>query len=150
MTPFSERLIANVKVYQYHRARPGPWHKLMRRLARAKHAVWSLITQSDIAIQAKLGERLKLPHPNGVIIHEDAVVGDDCMVMQQVTIGMIGEGEVPTVGNDVYIGAGAKIIGKVIIGDGARVGANAVVTKDVPAGYTAVGIPARMVRKAVD
>ena len=65
--------------------------------------------------------------------------------MQQVTIGMIGDGEVPTIGNGVYIGAGAKIIGKVSVGDGARIGANAVVTKDVPSGYTAVGVPARLV-----
>ncbi|WP_308515766.1 hypothetical protein [Sphingomonas flavescens] len=65
--------------------------------------------------------------------------------MQQVTIGMIGEGEVPSIGNGVYIGAGAKIIGKVHVGDGARIGANAVVTKDVPPGHTAIGVPAKII-----
>jgi serine O-acetyltransferase len=108
---------------------------------------WSIITQSDIEHRAKFGERLMLPHPNGVVIHEDAVIGDDCMIMQQVTIGMIGEGEVPTLGNGIYVGAGAKIIGKVKVGDGARIGANAVVTQDVPAGWTAVGVPARLVKR---
>jgi serine O-acetyltransferase len=69
------------------------------------------------------------------------------MIMQQVTIGMIGDGEVPMIGNGVYIGAGAKIIGKVTVGDGARIGANAVVTEDVPANCTAVGVPARVISR---
>ena len=60
---------------------------------------------------------------------------------------MIGEGQVPRLGNNIYVGAGAKIIGKVTIGDGARIGANAVVTKDVPPGCTAVGVPAKIIRR---
>ena len=120
----------------------------MRKVARARHTFWSILTQSDIAPEAKLGKNLMLPHPNGIVIHEDAVVGDDCMIMQQVTIGMIGDGEVPIIGNKVYIGAGAKIIGKVHIGDGARIGANAVVTKNVPAGCTAVGVPAKIMEQS--
>ena len=109
---------------------------------------WSIITQSDIGLEARLGSRLMLPHPNGVVIHEDASIGDDCMIMQQVTVGMIGDGEVPTIGNQVYIGAGAKIIGKLVIGDGARIGANAVVLSDVPPNCTAVGIPARIIEQS--
>ena len=93
---------------------------------------------------------MMLPHPNGVVIHEDAVIGDDCMIMQQVTIGMIGTGQVPRIGNGVYIGAGAKIIGKVEVGDGARIGANAVVVDDVPAGCTAVGVRARVIKKSAE
>ena len=88
-----------------------------------------------------------LPHPNGVIIHEDAIIGDDCMIMQQVTVGMIGEDQVPRIGKRVYIGAGAKIIGKVNVGDDSRIGANAVVTKDVPPFCTAVGVPARVIER---
>ena len=121
---------------------------MMRKAASCRHLFWSLITQSDIDPRATLGARLKLPHPNGVVIHEDAVVGDDCMIMQQVTIGMIGDGEVPVLGAGIYVGAGAKIIGKVMVGDGARIGANAVVTHDVPSGFTAVGVPARLVERA--
>jgi serine O-acetyltransferase len=145
MIGFSYRLLASIHAFQYHRARRGPWHALMRKVARARCLFWSVITQSDIEPRATLGRRLMIPHPNGVVIHEDAVVGDDCMIMQQVTIGMIGDGEVPTLGNNIYVGAGAKIIGKLTVGDGARIGANAVVTKDVPAGCTAVGVPARLI-----
>ena len=150
MTGSSGRLLTSIKAYQYHRARAGPWHALMRKAARARHLFWSIITQSDIHPQASLGHNLMLPHPNGVVIHEDVAIGDDCMIMQQVTVGMIGEGQVPTIGNRVYVGAGAKIIGKVVVGDDARIGANAVVTKDVPAFCTAVGVPARLIQRRSD
>lgn len=145
MNPFSKYLLRSINSFQYHRARTGPWHKLMRRIARIRHMFWSIITQSDIDPNAKLGSGLMLPHPNGVVIHDEAIVGDDGMIMQQVTIGMIGGGEVPIVGNNVYMGAGAKIIGRLKIGDGARIGANAVVLGDVPPGSTAIGIPARLI-----
>lgn len=141
----SYRLLASIEAFQLHRARRGPWHAMMRKVARARHLFWSIVTQSDIEPRTTFGKRLMLPHPNGVVIHEDAVIGDDCMIMQQVTIGMIGDGEVPTIGNRVYIGAGAKIIGKLSVGDGARIGANAVVVEDVPPGCTAVGVPARLI-----
>ena len=146
MISSSQRLLASIEAFQRHHGRGGIWHRLMRKAAKARYLLWSIITQSDIEPRARLGKRLMIPHPNGVVIHEDAVIGDDCMIMQQVTIGMIGDGEVPTLGNGVYVGAGAKIIGKVHVGDGARVGANAVVTKDVPAGCTAVGVPATIRR----
>ena len=145
MIASSARLLASIEAFQHHRARSGPWHSLLRKIARARHSFWSFITHSDIEPRATLGRRLMLPHPNGVVIHEEVIVGNDCMIMQQVTIGMIGEGEVPTIGNRVYIGAGAKIIGKVSVGDGARIGANAVVTQDVPDNCTAVGVPAKII-----
>jgi serine O-acetyltransferase len=148
MNPFSSRLLASIRAYQYHRDRAGPWHRLMRRVARIRHTFWSIVTQSDVDLQATLGSGLMLPHPNGVVIHGEARIGDDCMIMQQVTVGMIDEGEVPVIGNRVYIGAGAKIIGKLKVGDGARIGANAVVVNDVPSNATAVGIPARIIRRA--
>jgi serine O-acetyltransferase len=110
--------------------------------------LWSIVTQSDIGLEATIGGGLILPHPNGVVIHEDARIGEDCMIMQQVTVGMIGDGDVPTIGNRVYIGAGAKIIGKVVVGDGARIGANAVVVSDVPSNCTAVGVPAKIILPA--
>jgi serine O-acetyltransferase len=148
MNPFSSRLLASIRAYQYHRDRSGPWHILMRRIARIRHILWSVVTQSDVDLQATLGKGLMLPHPNGVVIHGEARIGDDCMIMQQVTVGMIDESEVPVIGNRVYIGAGAKIIGKLTVGDGARIGANAVVVNDVPSNATAVGIPARIIRRA--
>ena len=145
MNPFINRLLGSIAAVRYHGARGGPWHSLMRKIARLRYMFWSIVTQSDIDPRAMLGSGLKLPHPNGVVIHEDAVIGNDCMIMQQVTIGMIGDGEVPKLGDNIYVGAGAKIIGRVVIGDGARIGANAVVVRDVPAGATAVGIPAAIV-----
>jgi serine O-acetyltransferase len=145
MTSFTRRLLASGEAYRHYRSQSGLVYKMLRRLARLRHVGWSFLTHSDISPHAKLGQRLQLPHPNGIVIHEDAVVGDDCMIMQQVTIGMIGDGEVPVIGNGVYVGAGAKIIGKVHVGDGARIGANAVVTKDVPPGHTAIGVPAKII-----
>jgi len=147
MIGFSQKLLGSIRDYQHHDGRRGPWHKLMRKFAKARHLFWSILTQSDIRPEASLGRNLMLPHPNGVVIHEDSVIGDDCMIMQQVTIGMIGEDQVPKIGNRVYIGAGAKIIGKVSVGDDSRIGANAVVTKDVPPFCTAVGVPARIIKR---
>jgi serine O-acetyltransferase len=144
---FSRQLLASIRAYQRHVGRPGLAHVLLRKYARARHVFWSVVTASDIDPRVRLGANLRLPHPNGVIFHEHARVGDDCMIMQQVTLGMIGDGEVPVIGNRVYIGAGAKVIGRVHVGDGARIGAMAVVLEDVPAGCTAVGIPARIIRR---
>ena len=86
-----------------------------------------------------------LPHPNGVVIAPDANIGINCIIFQQVTIGT-ADGGYPTIGNNVLIGAGAKILGPVKIGDGAKIGANAVVLRDVPAGCAAAGVPARVIR----
>lgn len=122
-------------------------HKVLRWLARAKHFFFSMLTSSDIDIHARLGEGLQLPHPTGVVIHEDAVIGKNCMIMQQVTIGQLSRDGAPTIGDSVYIGAGAKILGPIKIGDRARIGANAVVLTDVPSDSTAVGIPARVMRR---
>lgn len=86
-------------------------------------------------------EDVRMPHPYGVVIHSQAVVGRRVTIMQQVTIGSKNRAEsvAPIIGNDVYIGAGARIMGDVRIGDGAVIGANAVVTRDIPAGATVVG-----------
>lgn len=142
---FDRALLSSIRDYQRHAGRPELVHVALRKYARARHLFWSIVTASDIDPRVLLGANLRLPHPNGVIFHEDARVGDDCMIMQQVTLGMIGHGEVPVIGNRVYIGAGAKVLGRVRVGDGARIGAMAVVLEDVPAGCTAVGIPARIV-----
>lgn len=85
-----------------------------------------------------------LPHPNGVVIHPRANVGPNCLIFQQVTVGNGDGADVPKIGGHVDIGAGAKLLGGIIVGDHARIGANAVVLQDVPEGATAVGIPARI------
>jgi serine O-acetyltransferase len=99
-------------------------------------------------LNCQLGGGLLIPHPNGIVIHPDATIGVNCLIHQQVTIGVAGNRGVPRIGGHVDIGAGAKILGGVVIGDHAKIGANAVVTRDVPAGATAVGIPARIVERA--
>ena len=89
-------------------------------------------------------------HQHGIVVHGATVVGDDCIIRQGVTLGirrMYGLDEAPVLGNGVTVGAGAKILGRVRIGDGADVGANAVVLEDVPEGGLAVGVPAQVVRR---
>ena len=145
----SESLISSILMYQRYRDRPGFLAAILRKTARLKHRFWSVMTASDIHQSATLGYGLRLPHPTGVVIHEDAVIGPDCMLMQQVTIGQMAGPGAPVIGANVYVGAGAKILGPVIIGDGVRVGANAVVLDDLPSHCTAVGVPARVVRNRV-
>jgi serine O-acetyltransferase len=90
---------------------------------------------------------LRIPHPNGIVIHPKVDIGPNCLIFQQVTLGHAGG--TPRIGGHVDIGAGAKVLGPITVGDHARIGANAVVLTDVPAGATAVGIPARIIpRKA--
>jgi serine O-acetyltransferase len=115
------------------------WHVLA-------HRFWSVVTGADIPLTCQLGGGLLLPHPNGVVIHPEASIGPNCLIFQQVTIGSGGKNAgLPVIGGHVDIGAGAKILGGIRIGDDAKIGANAVVLCDVPAGMTAVGIPARVI-----
>jgi serine O-acetyltransferase len=86
-----------------------------------------------------------MPHPNGIVIHSDAVIGPNCLIFQQVTIGSRDDSGAPRIGGHVDIGAGAKILGAIAIGHHAKIGANAVVLSDVPEGATAVGIPAKVI-----
>ena len=109
-----------------------------------RHRFWSVVTGADIPINCQLGGGLLIPHPNGIVIHPDAQVGPNCLIFQQVTIGA-AHGGVPRIAGHVDIGAGAKVLGSIIVGEHAQIGANAVVLNDVPAGATAVGIPARLV-----
>ena len=97
--------------------------------------------------ETKIGKDLHLIHSGNIQIHPRSVIGDRCGIQQDVTLGTnMEKSDLPTIGNDVYIGAGAKILGGVTIGDGARIGANSLVIADVPAGATAIGVPARIMR----
>lgn len=103
-----------------------------------------------IGVSAEIGRRLTIEHSGAIVIHGNAQIGDDCIIRQGVTIGnrkMDDPLSAPVIGHRVNIGAGAKILGRVHIGDDAEIGANAVVIHDVPAGATAVGVPARVVRQ---
>lgn len=88
---------------------------------------------------AKIGGGLRLPHNMGIVISGSAVIGNNCEIFHQVTIGVDKTGRAPKIGNNVFIGAGAKIIGNIVVGNNVKVGANAVVTKNVPDGVTVVG-----------
>jgi serine O-acetyltransferase len=94
-----------------------------------------------------IGRRLYIDHGHGCVIGETAIVGDDCMLYHGATLGGVdfrAGRRHPKLGNHILIGTGAKLLGAIVIGDNARVGANAVVTKDVPANHTATGIPAKI------
>lgn len=139
----SKALIASIRDYQ--RASGGnPIAFFRRKWAVARHRFWSAVTGADVPLNARIGGGLMLPHPNGVVIHPSCEIGPNCMIFQQVTLGT-GAGGIPRIGGHVDIGAGAKILGGVTIGNHARIGANAVVLCDVPAGATAIGVPARIV-----
>ena len=122
----------------------GPFSVLYRTLYRGVRNIYGI----ELPYSARVGRRVVIEHQHGIIIHGDAVIGDDCILRHGVTIGnrtMDRPRDAPRLGNGVNVGAGAKILGAVVIGDGAQIGANAVVNCDVPANATAVGIPARIV-----
>ncbi len=124
------------------------WRRRLRLLARFSSHLARWLTGIEIHPAAKLGRRLVIDHGMGVVIGETAEVGDDCYFYHQVTLGVartMGGKRHPTVGNNVIIGAGAKVLGPITVGDNARIGSNAVVLDPVPGDTTVVGIPARPV-----
>jgi serine O-acetyltransferase len=133
----------------WHRNVTHPlWGAGMRWLARWL-AHWSRwLTGIEIHPGATIGRRVFIDHGMGIVIGETAVIGDDCTLYHGVTLGGTSWNKGkrhPTLGKNVVIGAGAKVLGPIVMGDGAKIGSNAVVVRDVPPGATAVGIPARLV-----
>ena len=109
------------------------------------------LTGIEIHPGAEIGEGLFIDHGSGVVIGETAIIGDNCTLYQGVTLGGTGKEtgkRHPTLGDGVMVGAGAKLLGNFTVGDGAKIAAGAVVLGDVPAEATAVGIPARVVRRS--
>jgi serine O-acetyltransferase len=133
-----------------HRLSHGLWKRQMRWLARFISQFSRWLTGIEIHPGAQIGTGVFIDHGMGVVIGETAEVGDGCTIYQGVTLGGTslakGAKRHPTLGRDVVVGAGAKVLGGFVVGDGAAIGSNAVVTKPVPAGATAVGIPARIIQ----
>jgi serine O-acetyltransferase len=122
----------------------APLSLLYRFAFRGVNAVYGI----ELPYSARIGRRVIFEHQHGIVIHGDAQIGDDSIVRHGVTLGirtLDQLGQAPVLGRRVNVGAGAKILGSVRVGDDADIGANAVVLEDVPAGALAVGVPARVV-----
>lgn len=126
----------------------GLWKRNWKWLARFLSHITRFLTGIEIHPGATIGRRVFIDHGMGIVIGETAEIGDDCTLYHGVTLGgtswKAGKRH-PTLGRGVIIGAGAKVLGPITLEEGAKVGSNAVVVKDVPAGATAVGIPARII-----
>ena len=144
-------LYQGVHAVIYHRFAHWLYLHKLRFLARCV-SQWSRhFTGIEIHPGATIGRRLVIDHGMGIVIGETTVIGDDVLLYQGVTLGGTGKEKGkrhPTIGNNVMVGCGANILGPFTVGDNARIAANAVVLKEIPPDCTAVGAPARVVRKA--
>jgi len=136
-----------------HRFAHWLWQARLRWMGRMVSHIGRFLTGIEIHPGAVIGRRVFIDHGMGLVIGETAEVGDDCTLYHGVTLGGTtwrkGKRH-PTLGRSVVIGAGAKVLGPIVVGEGARIGSNAVVVKDVPPSATAVGIPARIILDEAD
>lgn len=142
-------LYPGVHAVLYHRM--AHWLYRHRRFFLARCiSQWSRFwTGIEIHPGATIGRRLVIDHGSGIVIGETAEIGDDCLLYQGVTLGGTGKDQGkrhPTIGNNVLVGSGAKVLGPFKVGDNARIAAGAVVLQEIPANCTAVGVPAHVVR----
>lgn len=135
-----------------HRWAHWAWTHRLKWIGRFISYLARIVTGIEIHPGATIGHRVFIDHGFGVVIGETAEVGDDCTIYQGVTLGGTslyrGTKRHPTLGKGVVVSAGAKVLGGFSVGDGAKIGSNAVVLKEVPAGATVVGIPGRIVEKS--
>jgi serine O-acetyltransferase len=160
-----ENVLEDWRTYEGDLTRQGLWVMLVYRFGRWRYKfqfplvrvplsfiykvlklVSQILTGIDLPCEALVGHRLVIEHFGGIIISGDAQLGDDVVIRNGVTIGLrrTGVSGAPVLGNRVDVGAGAKILGTIHIGDDVAIGANAVVLEDVPAGCIAVGVPAKV------
>ena len=142
-------LYPGVRATMSHRRAHWCYEHNMKLLGRAISQLSRRRTGIEIHPGAKIGKRLVIDHGMGIVIGETAEVGDDCLIYHGVTLGGTGKDSGkrhPTIGNNVLIGTGAKVLGPFTVGDNSRIAANSVVLKEIPPDSTAVGIPARVVR----
>jgi len=140
-----------VAVYRF-----GVWQmqlpKILSIPAAILHTILYIFIRNVYGIElpktARVGKRMRIAHQSGIIVHPDTIIGDNCTIRQNVTLGAATHENVhaaPKLGNNVELGAGAVVVGKVTIGDGVRIGPNAVVTMNVPEGATVVAPAARVI-----
>ena len=144
-------LYPGVHATMYHQAAHFCYCHNLKFLARTISHWSRFCTGIEIHPGAKIGRRLVIDHGMGIVIGETAEIGDDCLLYHGVTLGGTGKDQGkrhPTIGNNVLVSTGAKVLGPFKVGDGARIAANAVVLKEIPENATAVGVPARVVRIA--
>jgi len=169
LLPLGVRLFENIRedwrTYGRQLSRQGLWCMTVYRFGRWRYTIrwrWlrmpfsfvykvlkpvsEVLTGIELPCEATLGRRFRIDHFGGIVISGDAVFGDDCVIRNGVTVGLkhTGSRGAPTLGNRVDIGAGAKVLGAIHIGDDVLIGANAVVLTDVPSNCIAVGVPARV------
>jgi len=144
-------LYPGVHAIIFHRISHWLWNHKLFFLARLNSQLARHCTGIEIHPGAKIGRRLVIDHGMGIVIGETAEIGDDCLIYHGVTLGGTGKDQGkrhPTIGNNVMISTGAKVLGPFKVGDNSRIAANAVVLREVPENATAVGIPAKIVRIA--
>lgn len=142
-----------IHALMFHRLAHALWRRGFKWSARMISHLGRWLTGIEIHPGARIGRRFFIDHGMGVVIGETAEIGDDCTLYHGVTLGGTSweKGKRhPTLGNNVVIGAGAKVLGPIRVGDNARIGSNAVVLKDVPEGATVVGIPGRIVTRRAE
>lgn len=133
----------------FYRAAHWLYAHRLRFLARMLSQLAKFLTGVEIHPAAKIGRRLVIDHGTGIVIGATAEIGDDCLLYQGVTLGGTGKDvgkRHPTLGNNIMVGCGAKILGPFKVGDNARIAANSVVLREVPENATVVGVPGRVVR----
>ncbi len=149
--PFEVLLLyPGVKAVCYHRRAHWCYEHNFMFLARVISQMSRHRTGIEIHPGAKIGRRLVIDHGMGIVIGETAEIGDDCLIYHGVTLGGTGKDSGkrhPTIGNNVLIGTGAKVLGPFKVGDNSRIAANSVVLSEIPPDSTAVGIPARVVKR---
>ncbi len=144
-------LYPGVKAVRSHRKAHWCYQHGLKFIARLISQCSRRRTGIEIHPGAKIGKRLVIDHGMGIVIGETAEIGDDCLIYHGVTLGGTGKDQGkrhPTIGNNVLIGTGAKVLGPFTVGDNSRIAANSVVLSEIPADSTAVGVPARVVRIA--
>ncbi len=137
----------------FHRHAHWLYTKGLRFIPRVISGLGQFLTTIDIHPAAQIGRRVFIDHGVGVVIGETTIIGDDVIIYQQVTLGgvSLSSGKRhPSIESNVVIGAGSKILGNITVGKNSKVGANSVVVKDVPPNSTAIGIPARVIKRGFD